>query len=115
MWESFTRIARQTTCNGLGGGWEIELGEDAALALGQLHRMNNATERHHFLDERTKAKRTQDAFRRHPFFGNGRVVSNRLAIEALHQVVGRQRDLEQIDECLDVLGRFEKQRPDRQG
>src|SRR4051794_17922231 len=111
---SFTRIAGEAACDCLGGGRIVEEVEHAALAVRQLDRMNNATQRRRFLDQGADAEGAKNTLRRHAFFGDGRIVRDSLTIQALHQVIRRQRDLEQVDERLDPLRRFEKERPDRQ-
>src|SRR6516165_9346916 len=92
----------------------METIEDATLALCQLHRMDNATQRGRCLDQRTDTKSAQDAFGGQTFFGDRRVVGKSLTVEALQEVVSRQRDLKQVDERLDAFGRFEEQGPDCQ-
>src|SRR5262249_9968945 len=76
--------------------------------------MNDAAQRGGFFDERANTEGTQDALRGHAFFRDRRVGGNGLTIESLYEVISRQGDLEQVDKCLDALGRFEEQRSNRQ-
>ena len=93
---SFAWIAWETASQGLSGCREVEEIENASLTLRQLYRMNDAAQRGCFFDERTDTKGTQDAFGRHAFFRNRRIVGNGLTIKSLHEVIRRQRDLEQV-------------------
>src|SRR5260370_34437632 len=100
---SLTRIGGKAACDGLSGCRVVEAVEDAALALSQLHGMNHAAQRRRFFDQWTDSEGAKNALGGETFLGDRRVVGNRLTIEALHEVVSRQRDLEQVDERFDPL------------
>jgi len=82
----------------------MESVEDLSLAVGQLDGMDHASQPAAFLDEGTTPKRPDDAFRGQAFFGPGCIGRDRLAIEALQEMVGGQGNLEQRDEGFDALG-----------
>ena len=98
----------------MSGCREVEASEDATLTLGQLDGMNDAAQRRGFLDERANTENAEDALGGQTFVADGCIVGNGLAIKALQEMISRERDLEQIDECLDPLGGFEEQGSDGQ-
>jgi hypothetical protein len=97
-------------------GWvrKIEAVEDVALPLVHSAGMHDASHRHLFCEQWAVGKGSRQSLGCETFLGERCVLRNSLTVTALQELVRGEGDLQQIDEGLDALGRFKKQRPDRQ-
>jgi len=98
----------------LGGRGEVELLQDVPLPGCQTGGVDHASHRGAAHDQSIHAKLAEQGFARHPPLRDGRIRSELLTVQTLQQLIRGQGKLEQSEEGLHPLGRFEEDRPHRQ-